>query len=332
MTFNVIVKDVSPKSIPWKVNPSTITLERLLSHIQVSFPNLNRDRRDIVIEHTESAFFPQGGVANLSTDAGLQENLKAYVIAGLDTIAVHVVFRRKGFSHFSMLDITARVGKGHFDEMELGTIDCSEGIYLEALQKLWISIGLARDSIGANSEACMTRYSGGFFMAAVTLYPELHLVPEKPISGSWGSGPVDYLVETRDALELSMVGVVEAKKQSTFKTGFPQNVAQLEATLTMRMEHDCRRNGKSMDLLSHGIVTDANRWEFIECRMVAANAKCINQQLVVRRSSLEITIDYSDDRNWKDQVKTVFEHVVWLFSKMSQSAISSKRMKESREP
>ncbi|KAG0028113.1 hypothetical protein BGZ82_008617, partial [Podila clonocystis] len=317
--FKINIKDESLEPLQWRVNPSTVTLAQLQSSIEIALPNLHHERQKIAIEHIECSSFPKGGIVYPSSDNQLQEIFKTYVRAGLVTMTVHVGFLRKGFSLFSVSDIAARLGTNKFEEMEVGRVDCSHGRHLEALEKLWITIGLARDSIGAWSEASTTRFSGSFFMAATTIFPNLHLIPEKPITGSWGNGPVDYLIETKNALEVSMVGVAEAKKQSTFKAGHAQNIAQLEATLTSRMDHDCRCNGKSMDLFSYGIVTDANRWEFIECRMDAASINGLNRGIVVRKTKLEITIDYNDDERWKDQVKVVFEHVVWMFEKMSGS-------------
>ncbi|KAG0066013.1 hypothetical protein BGZ90_001574, partial [Linnemannia elongata] len=330
--LKIVVKDESPKLIPWKINPTTVTLEQLRSHLQVALPTLHRERRIIAIEHTECPSFPNAGVVYPSDDVELQEILKTYVRAKLDTLVVYVVFVQKPFSSFTLPDIKARLGTEDFPPMEMGQIVCDNGRHLEALEKLLVAVGLARDSLPVLNEASTTRLSGPFFMAAVTLFPDLHLVPEKFISGTWGTGRVDYLVESKNALELSMVGVAEAKKPLTFAVGFPQNVAQMEATLTVRAEHDCRTNGQPTDLFAYGIVTDANRWEFIECRMEGANARGINHRLVVRKSILPITIDYTDDEKWKDQARGVFEHVVWLFAKMSRSVISSKRVKETREP
>ncbi|KAG0041020.1 hypothetical protein BGZ83_002387, partial [Gryganskiella cystojenkinii] len=90
------------------------------------------------------------------------------------------------------------------------------------------------------------------------------------ISGTWGQGSVDYLVEAKDAPVRSiMVGVGEAMAPATFELGFPRNVAQIEATLTSHLKHDCYSKGKLTDLFIYGIATDSDRWEFHECQMKA---------------------------------------------------------------
>ncbi|KAF9973392.1 hypothetical protein BGZ73_003354 [Actinomortierella ambigua] len=127
------------------------------------------------------------------------------------------------------------------------------------------------------------------------LFHDLSLGPEVHLTGTWGTRPVDCLVTSKDLSVASFVGACKVKKDSTFTAGHAQNIAQLEATLAGRLEHYCRSNGKDVDLVSFGIVTGACCWEFIELRMKATGASCNNPELLARRKTRNLKIEYDKE-------------------------------------
>lgn len=121
-------------------------------------------------------------------DKELQIILKLYLDAKINKIAVNVGFSTKGFSSFIMADVEARVGTQQFDPMRLKKVDCDSGERQEALKIFLEVLMFARGSIGDSSDACITKFAGLFFMMACALFPDLNLVPEKSITGRWGTG------------------------------------------------------------------------------------------------------------------------------------------------
>ncbi|KAG0226344.1 hypothetical protein BGW42_003751 [Actinomortierella wolfii] len=293
--FKVVVQNEAEVSILWATIPKTATLEGLRSFVRLSL-DLHPERQIVVFDRPVCSSFPKGGLVTILGDRDLQELLEIYVQAKLDTLSIRVEFIRKGFSKFEMSDIVARLGSDKFDRMELGRFDCSHGEARKVLEKLWMSLEL--------------------------------LVPEKTIAGSWGNGRVDYSIESRGHLEVTIVGVAEAKTHSTFGFGLPQLLAGLEATLSNRVGLDCRSNGELTDLESFGLLTDGIQWEFIGFRMkmsgASGNKSGINPEFVVRRETVPIRIDYANC-DWKNQVQDVFENVAWLFEKMTKAIVNPKR-------
>lgn len=88
--------------------------------------------------------------------------------------------RQRDFCRSAYRISRQRLGTDDIPKMELGAVDCSHGRHLEVVEKLWITVGLARDSIGALSEACMTRFVGHLFINAVILFHDHQLVPKRP--------------------------------------------------------------------------------------------------------------------------------------------------------
>ena len=91
-----------------------------------------------------------------------------------------------------------------------------------------------------------------------------------------------------------------------------QNVVQLESALT---EKKHKRNPNDIDgeeeqpmkTRSYGIVTDAFKWLLVECTLHE------DESVTYRMTELG-SINYKSD--WHDNVKFVFERLVWLFSRM----------------
>ena len=187
------------------------------------------------------------------------------------------------------------------------------------------AINLARRAPLLTNEASVTRYVGPYIQAAVALNPELCLTPEKDLAGRWGSGDLDYGIESRYATKSYVVGAVEVKKEDTYIGAFQQNAMQLDAALTTR---DTRYSyNKLKPLISYGIITDAERWEFLECRLEPMEATDIIQgPPIIRKAKLPVIVKY-DKENWADDAQEVFEYILWVVELMSQGLPSTKRIK-----
>ena len=108
------------------------------------------------------------------------------------------------------------------------------------------------------------------------------------------------------------LGVTEVKKDD-FKQGVAQNIVQLESALT---EKKRKRNPSDIDgeeeqpmeMKSYGIVTDSATWLFTECTLYE------DERVTYRMAGLGRNINYDSD--WHDDVKYIFERLVWLWSWM----------------
>ncbi|KAG0067435.1 hypothetical protein BGZ89_006086 [Linnemannia elongata] len=119
-------------------NPTTVTLEKLRSDLQVALPSLHRERRIIAIENTECPSFPNAGVVYPSDDIELQEILKAYVRAKLRTSFIATLDGNYSFedirrhnSNFLEQSSTAIDDDNNSTTDEVDTDDC-EPLSLEA--------------------------------------------------------------------------------------------------------------------------------------------------------------------------------------------------------
>ncbi|KAG0197232.1 hypothetical protein BGX28_009258 [Mortierella sp. GBA30] len=236
--FNIIIKDKIPQTLEWTTNPKTATLDELRDHIHASLPRLHGERRKIGFDHPKSKPFPEGGVDWLVADAKLRTILKMYIQGGLSDMNLYLEFPQKGFSSFSLDDVKTRLRVMHFGVFHVERVPCNTGERKEVLDRLYVALELARDTIGEIlNEGCATRFIGPFLMAAVTLFPDLQLTPERGISGRWGTGSVDYMIESRNAPESNMLGVVEAKQGKTYDDGL-SGQGQTDASDILR---DCIR-------------------------------------------------------------------------------------------
>lgn len=269
----------------------------------------------IRIEHPICTHFPQGGTTFFSddpmdNDRMLQTLLHKYALATIRVITIHIDFITKGFSQFSLSDIEARLDATTFEMYPLRTTFNVTGEYTRVLKILLSRVDMARNTIQGSNEACMTQFAGPFLMAANLLYPDLCVVPEQNVVGGWGHGPVDYMVMTRNAPETRHVGVMKVQKLDAFKQGFPQIVAQLEATVFQRLVNDSQPQG---DAYSFGIVTDSRNWQFVEFHKNTDGGG-----VEVRQVTLETTINYRMS-GWEDAVEKVFQQIVCLLCEMSRS-------------
>ncbi|KAF9947660.1 hypothetical protein BGZ70_002574 [Mortierella alpina] len=166
--------------------------------------------------------------------------------------------------------------------------------------------------LGAN-EATRSMIVGAFLVKATRLFKEdLVLAAQRNLSGRRGNGEVDFSVHSRKNDNLTL-GVTEVKRED-FKQGVAQNIVQLESALTTakkRKRSPADVDGdeeEPMKARSYGIVTDAEKWLFLECTLHE------DESVTYRMSELDRSINYKT--NWVDEAKYILERLVWLWSRM----------------
>ena len=140
---------------------------------------------------------------------------------------------------------------------------------------------------------------------------------KKNITGPNGHGPVDFAIDLLQTAKT--VGVTEVKDENFFK-GITQNAVQLEFTLLNRkrkaseMEEECVFAGKTF-----GIVTDAEKWYFMECSLD-------DQDRLRFKLSEPVVVVYNDE-NMENMVRKVLGHIAWLLEEV-QNPDSDSRSEE----
>ncbi|PKY31625.1 hypothetical protein RhiirB3_489525 [Rhizophagus irregularis] len=114
-------------------------------------------------------------------------------------------------------------------------------------------------------EATKSIYSYCYLASGVSFYDEkFKIIPEKLITGHNGQGNLDYAIECRSTNRV--VGLVEVKRDD-FKQGFAQATVQMESSLTCRKRKVNEIDDSyGLDKV-WGIVTDAEKWYFMECML-----------------------------------------------------------------
>ena len=128
----------------------------------------------------------------------------------------------------------------------------------------------------------------------------------KNITGSHGHGPVDFAIDLLQTAKTA--GVTEVKDEDFFK-GIAQNAVQLESALSNRkrkaseMEEDSVFVGRVF-----GIVTDAEKWYFLECSLD-------DQDRLRFKLSKPVVVVYKDE-NMENMVRKVLGHIAWLLEEV----------------
>ena len=151
-------------------------------------------------------------------------------------------------------------------------------------------------------EATKSIYSYCYLASGVSFYEKkFKIIPEKLIAGHNGQGNLDYAIECRSTNRV--IGLVEVKRDD-FKQGFAQATVQMESSLTCRkrkvneIDDSC-----GLDKV-WGIVTDAEKWYFMECTQDSEGKPSF-------KLSEPVIVVYKDE-NLQTKVEKVLGHIVWL--------------------
>src|SRR6266542_3351431 len=150
-------------------------------------------------------------------------------------------------------------------------------------------------------EATKSIYSYCYLASGVSLFENnFKIVPEKLVKGHNGQGNLDLAIECRSTGRIA--GLVEVKRDD-FKQGIAQATVQMESSLTCRKRKASEIDKYDMDIV-WGIVTDAEKWYFMECTFDEEKKPAF-------KLSKPVIVDYDDD-NLQAKVEKVLAHIVWL--------------------
>jgi hypothetical protein len=153
-------------------------------------------------------------------------------------------------------------------------------------------------------EATKSIYSYCYLASGVSLFGNnFKIVPEKLVKGHNGQGNLDLAVECRSTGRIA--GLVEVKKDD-FRQGFAQATVQMESSLTCRKRKANEIDECDMDKV-WGIVTDAEKWYFMECAFD-------EEKKPTFKLSEPVFVVYNDD-NMENMVVKVLSHLFGCWKK-----------------
>ncbi|RIA84288.1 hypothetical protein C1645_422583 [Glomus cerebriforme] len=152
----------------------------------------------------------------------------------------------------------------------------------------------------SGNEASKSQYVCSYLVAGVNLYEgKFVLRPEKNITGPNGHGPVDFAIDLLQSAKT--VGVTQVKDEDFYK-GIAQNAVQLESALSNR-----KRKASEGDVFTgktFGIITDAEKWYFMECSLV-------NEGKPSFKLSKPVVVVYGTE-SMEGNVERVLGHIAWF--------------------
>jgi hypothetical protein len=166
-------------------------------------------------------------------------------------------------------------------------------------------------------EATKSLYVYSYLLAGANNFKgKFEIRPQKVISGPNGHGPLDFAIDLRRTAKT--VGVTVVKKDD-FVKGVAQCAVQLESSLSNRKRKANEMEEEQTFGRVFGIVTDAEKFYFMECSMD-------DQDRPSFKLSEPVVVVYNDE-NLQSKVEKVLGHIVWLLEE-AQKPDSDSRSEE----
>ena len=184
-----------------------------------------------------------------------------------------------------------------------GCVNTKNEKYNEALRKLFdeLETRITTTPIDVSYEATKSIYSYTYLASATFPFKsQIKIVPEKLIVGKNGRGNLDYGIESRTTGRT--IGLIEVKKDD-FKQGFAQATVQMESSLSRKRKANEINDEYGLDKV-WGIVTDAEKWYFMECTQDSEGKPSF-------KLSKPLFVMY-EHKNMRDMAEKVLGHIVWL--------------------
>ncbi|CAB4431044.1 unnamed protein product [Rhizophagus irregularis] len=299
--FDVVVSPKRTKSFKWTVNIEHATLDGLKNSIRAmnQTPALENDGAVLNMLNDSGKFSPRN-------DQDLREMLQVFVSKSNFKFTVLIETPSKPFNEWTFPKVCELYGLSDdpnpsidvYPVFSCGSADTKNEKYKEALRKLF--------------DELETR------VATTPIDDQVKVVPEKLIEGKNGRGNLDYGIESRTTGRI--VGLVEVKKDD-FKQGFAQATVQLESSLGRKRKANEMDDEHGFDKV-WGIVTDAEKWYFMECTQDA-------EGIPLFKLSKPLFVVY-EDAGMKDMAEKILGHIIWLLEE-SQKADSAVNLDKERE-
>ncbi|KAF9345612.1 hypothetical protein BGX26_002945 [Mortierella sp. AD094] len=324
--IKVVLQRNPPQDFPWSTDVNTTTLAGLEQVIHSAIyricPDLPRlQPKDgpsrIVIHHPKSIQYPNAGIYYPATDARLREVLCDYIRAGIKSLNVDLETPRKAIADYDTLaevnDLYGFSAVGYCQLSDIPPLPISMAALDSSDHKAKLERVYARLESNLNvstpDEAGSSLFIDSLLEPAVELFKDqLTLTVNRQIAGKRGQGQIERVVESRDdGAFLLNVTRVEHRR---YERGVAQNMIQQESALASRKRKF--DDGEETEVIeglspaSYGIVTDAENWYFIECKL--------EDTTPTFRCSKAGNVLYMRD-GWRQDAKKMFQRIVWLMER-----------------
>lgn len=312
----IIVKPERKVVCNWSAAIDTATVADLMKTLVEFYPQYDHD------DYVELHFYitRNSPSETIRDDEDLRRVLKVAKAQSMKQLTISLATPTKGFSAWTFKDVISEYNLSESTDVGIEVLppftditaaplnsDLEKTVLEHLLKEVGLRVEVLR-LLGAN-EATRSMVVASFLLAATKLFEEdLYLASQRDLSGRRGNGAVDFSVHPRKTHSYTL-GVTEVKKEN-FPQGVAQNIVQLEAALTTkkRKRGTYEIDGEEDSLKSYGIVTDASQWLLLECTLHG------DETVTYRMKSLERTVNY--EGKWQEDVRFVFERLVWLWSRM----------------
>lgn len=292
----------------WTTEPTTATLDDLLRCICVEEPSLDKSLQSVVTDKAGCS-----DVVYLESDEQLRTHLIDMVRNGMHHLTIRLEGRPRSFAEFTKSD-TNRI----YGSKSCKTIGCpGDGSqqspeYLATIKDVVSSLNTTIRATGADEpEGTLEQFaseinSNILSIVIGNLFPKLKLQKTTFISGRRGTGPVDFMVVSKE-YPSRMLAVNTSGHQSG--NSLYKSMVQLDTIYSGQ-----KRKIDEVDLTpsaSYGIFSDGTSFSFLECHSEVLNESGFNDlgfSLTVCSSRLRAT-DGQDEL--EASVHCIVSHIVW---------------------
>lgn len=293
--FDIIVKPKRTKAFKWIVNIDQATLESLKESIHARCQTTDLEKAEATL-----TFVYDGGNYSPRSDLEFRNMLWLFVSKNDFRFSV-IIESTLSFSLWTFPKVCKLYGIGSNDPSlsDIPTFACecikfnnekSQAIIKHLITDLKYRYKVIPIS---RNEASRSQYVCAYLVAVANIFEDkFEVLPEKNVAGPNGHGPVDFGLTL---LQNSRLASITEVKDKDFLQGIAQNTVQCESSLSL--------NNKEV----FGIITDAEKWYFLECSLDNDNKPKF-------KLSKPVVVVYGDE-DMEERVKKVLGHIAWLLEK-----------------
>uniref|UniRef100_U9TX99 Crinkler effector protein N-terminal domain-containing protein n=1 Tax=Rhizophagus irregularis (strain DAOM 181602 / DAOM 197198 / MUCL 43194) TaxID=747089 RepID=U9TX99_RHIID len=290
--FNIIVNPKRTKASKWIANIEQVTLKDLKEFIFALYqsPELQKDVATLAFSCNDEKYSPK-------SDLEFQNMLQLFVSKNSLKFTVFIE-TSISFSSWTFprvcwlykLSEDSDPSLSVFSLFNCGFIDLNDEKSQVIIKHLMTDLNFRFKAIPIGNEASKSQYVCSYLVAIANLFEDkFKICPEKNVSGLNGHGPVDFaLIQVQTS---RIIGITEVKDKD-FQQGVAQNAVQCESALS------------SSKKKVFGIITDSEKWFFLECSLD-------NERKPKFKLSKPVVIIYGDE-DMENRVKKVLGHIAWL--------------------
>ncbi|KAF0556673.1 hypothetical protein F8M41_015031 [Gigaspora margarita] len=322
--FDVVVAPKRTKSFKWPANVESTTIEEFKKSIYDIYKTPTLENPAVVLKFLSNGdqYFPRNDVA-------FREMLRSLVSKSSLKFTVFIETPSKPFNEWTFPKVCQLYELSEdpnpdidvYPVFSCGSVDLKCKKFQDVVKHLMAELELRQKTTPLNMsyEATKSIYSYCYLASGVSVYENnFKIVPEKLVMGHNGQGNLDYAIEC--LITNRIVGLVEVKKDD-FKQGFAQATVQMESSLTCRKRKANEINDECGLDKVWGIVTDAEKWYFMECTLDKGRPSF--------KLSEPVIVVYKDE-NMQMKVERVLSHIIWLLKEAQKPVETSPNGEQSR--